>query len=140
MANHSHYESTENSQGLVQQEDGSSSSMVPIEKLTSLTCQERIDCGSPEIFNESLPGAWDMKKEFLSFGTMEKASSRFRTELDPEDVKLVNELGQLSADKLMEYVRNLQASSLSLAEEEARQFTRARCLNIFGKNASEKQQ
>lgn len=33
-----------------------------------------------------------------------------------------SELGQLSADKLMEYVRNLQATSLTLGEEECNIF------------------
>ncbi|KAI1719672.1 retinal tissue protein [Ditylenchus destructor] len=100
---------------------------------TALTCHERIDCSSPEIFQEAIPGASEIRKEFAAFSVTDKAATRFKTELDPEDVKLVNELGQLSADKLMEYVRTLQATALSLGEEEARQFTRAKCLNIFSK-------
>jgi len=45
----------------------------------------------------------------------------------------IAELGQLSADKLMEYLRNLQTVAVTLGEEESKQFARAKCLNIFGK-------
>ncbi|KAL3083056.1 hypothetical protein niasHS_010858 [Heterodera schachtii] len=99
-------------------------------------CQERLDTNSPIAFKEPLPGAWNLHREYLSTKTKEekeRKASRFRTELDPEDVKLVNELGHLSADKLMEYVRTLQNTALSLGEEEAAQFSRAKLLKILEK-------
>lgn len=32
--------------------------------ITQLNCQERIDCPSPEMFHDVLPGAWNIKKQF----------------------------------------------------------------------------
>ena len=100
-------------------------------------CQERLEGReSPELFKEALPGAWEMHREYITTKPREekeRRNARFRTELDPDDVKLVNELGHLSADKLMDYVRSLQATSLSLGEEEATQFTRAKLMKILEK-------
>lgn len=31
--------------------------------IAQLNCQERIDCPSPEMFHEVLPGAWNIKKQ-----------------------------------------------------------------------------
>ncbi|KAH7730694.1 lin-52 [Aphelenchoides avenae] len=100
---------------------------------SSLLCTERIDRASPEIFKETVPGAWDFNKETTPLIAGTKPSAKFKTELDPDDVKLVNELGQLSPDQLMEYVRNLQNNAYILGDEEARQFTRAKTLKIFDK-------
>ncbi len=88
-----------------------------------------------------------------------KPPPRFRTDLSPDDVRLVNgvsppfphlhggtsELGQLSADQLLEYVQNLQKSAYALGLEEgesrrraisplslaAKQFSRGKFLQIF---------
>ena len=68
-----------------------------------------------------------------SLDERDKQNAKFRTELDQEDVKLVNELGHLLADKLMEYVRSLQTTALALGEDEAAQFTRAKMLKILEK-------
>ena len=51
--------------------------------------------------------------------------------MDPDDAKLVNELGQLTPDNLMEYVKNLQNNAFALGQEEARQFARAKFLKIL---------
>lgn len=44
---------------------------------------------------------------------------KFRTELDAGDVKLVNELGQLSVDHLLDYMKNLQNNAFLLGEDES---------------------
>lgn len=47
-----------------------------------------------------------------------KEIPRIRTALGQDDIKLINDLGQLSADKLMDYIRNLQNAAKILADEE----------------------
>uniref|UniRef100_A0A915PUQ5 Uncharacterized protein n=1 Tax=Setaria digitata TaxID=48799 RepID=A0A915PUQ5_9BILA len=101
----------------------------------NLVCTENIaHRKSPELFPENVPGAWDMNRT-LTAAAGDFRSSRFRTELDTQDVRLVNELGQFSADQLMEYVRNLQNSAYTLGIEEAKQFSKGRFLRIFEKRS-----
>lgn len=33
--------------------------------ITPLTCQEQIDCSQPDVYQESLNGAWDLKREYV---------------------------------------------------------------------------
>ncbi|CAG9533048.1 unnamed protein product [Cercopithifilaria johnstoni] len=104
-------------------------------KNTNLVCNENIaHRKSPELFPENVPGAWDMNRT-LTAAAGDFRSSRFRTELDTQDVRLVNELGQFSADQLMEYVRNLQNSAYTLGIEEAKQFSKGKFLRIFEKRS-----
>ncbi|OZC05202.1 hypothetical protein X798_07821 [Onchocerca flexuosa] len=104
-------------------------------KNTNLVCNENIaHRKSPELFPENVPGAWDMNRT-LTTAAGDFRSSRFRTELDTQDVRLVNELGQFSADQLMEYVRNLQNSAYTLGIEEAKQFSKGKFLRIFEKRS-----
>ncbi|VDN54848.1 unnamed protein product [Dracunculus medinensis] len=83
-----------------------------------LLCNEEIGrCPSPELFPEKIPGVWDLNRTMTSYLTEEK-QIRFRTELDPKDVRLVNDLGQLSPDQLMEYVKKLQNIAYTVGLEE----------------------
>ncbi|VDD86720.1 unnamed protein product [Enterobius vermicularis] len=103
-----------------------------------LQCTEEIDHRkSPELWPEQIPGAWDVSKASMSYTGDNKPVTRFRTELDPQDVRLVNELGQLNADQLMEYVKNLQNNAFTLGLEEAKQFYRGKFLQIFEKRSDE---
>uniref|UniRef100_A0A158R618 Protein lin-52 homolog n=1 Tax=Syphacia muris TaxID=451379 RepID=A0A158R618_9BILA len=84
-----------------------------------LECKEEIDQRkSPELWPEEIPGAWEVSKANMSCMGDNKPATRFRTDLDPQDVRLVNELGQLNADQLMEYVKNLQNNAFTLGIEE----------------------
>ncbi|KAM3717405.1 Protein lin-52 [Dirofilaria immitis] len=104
-------------------------------KNTNLVCNENIaHRKSPELFPENVPGAWDMNRT-LTAAAGDFRSNRFRTELDTQDVRLVNELGQFSADQLMEYVRSLQNSAYTLGIEEAKQFSKGKFLRIFEKRS-----
>uniref|UniRef100_A0A1I7XK94 Protein lin-52 homolog n=1 Tax=Heterorhabditis bacteriophora TaxID=37862 RepID=A0A1I7XK94_HETBA len=97
----------------------------------SLTCPESLRrAPSPELFPENVPGAWQMNREneVLLPGSKQRT---FRTDLEPDDVKLVNELGRLTPDQLAEYIKTLQSSAFSLGVEEARQFSKGKVLQIF---------
>ncbi|VDO29963.1 unnamed protein product [Brugia timori] len=109
---------------LFQQMDNNQTAEKP--KNTNLVCNENIaHRKSPELFPENVPGAWDMNRT-LTVAAGDFKSSRFRTELDTQDVRLVNELGQFSADQLMEYIRNLQNSAYTLGIEEGKVFANIR--------------
>ncbi|VDK21249.1 unnamed protein product [Anisakis simplex] len=82
-----------------------------------LACSEQIGRSSPELWPEQLPGAWDMWKNCSAPGTK---PTKFRTDLGPSDVRFVNELGQLSPDQLMDYVRTLQNNVYTLGMEEGK--------------------
>uniref|UniRef100_A0AC35GKY4 Uncharacterized protein n=1 Tax=Panagrolaimus sp. PS1159 TaxID=55785 RepID=A0AC35GKY4_9BILA len=98
-----------------------------------LECEENLGrCASPNEFPEYVPGAWDEVRQHKSIAPG-KSAMRFRTELDSGDVKLVNELGQLTVDNLLDYMKNLQNNAFLLGEEEAKEFQRAKCLGIFQK-------
>uniref|UniRef100_A0A7E4VKT4 Uncharacterized protein n=1 Tax=Panagrellus redivivus TaxID=6233 RepID=A0A7E4VKT4_PANRE len=98
----------------------------------NFTADETLGRASPEEFPENVPGAWDFirKQRVLTPGV---PSMRFRTELDANDVKLVNELGQLSVDNLLDYMKNLKDNAYVLGEEEAREFQRSRTLEFYRK-------
>uniref|UniRef100_A0A914D1Y4 Uncharacterized protein n=1 Tax=Acrobeloides nanus TaxID=290746 RepID=A0A914D1Y4_9BILA len=97
----------------------------------NFVCSEQVDLSASDAFKDPLPGAWDLHRETTPLVPLAKPANRFRTELDPDDVKLVNELGQLTPDNLMEYVKNLQNNAFALGQEEARQFARAKFLKIL---------
>ncbi|VDN34071.1 unnamed protein product [Gongylonema pulchrum] len=114
--------------------------MMEMAKKLNLECTEEIaNRSSPALFPENVPGAWDLNKTLStvvgsSMPTRFRTDldpqdvrltvvgssmpTRFRTDLDPQDVRLVNELGQLSADQLMEHVKNLQNMAYLLGCEE----------------------
>uniref|UniRef100_A0AC34FS19 Uncharacterized protein n=1 Tax=Panagrolaimus sp. ES5 TaxID=591445 RepID=A0AC34FS19_9BILA len=119
--------SSNNSQTQSQQQPSKSSAPIDLE------CEENLGrCKSPDEFPEYVPGAWDEVRQHKSIAPG-KSAMRFRTELDSGDVKLVNELGQLSVDNLLDYMKNLQNNAFLLGEEEAKEFQRAKCLGIFQK-------
>ncbi|KAK0410486.1 hypothetical protein QR680_005153 [Steinernema hermaphroditum] len=104
---------------------------------TELRCNEQIErCKSPDLWPEPVPGAWEYTRDLSSIAPgskQDRTANRFKTDLDPEDVRLVNELGQLTPDQLMKYVKNLQNNTFVLGQEEAYQFSRGKILSIFEK-------
>uniref|UniRef100_A0A914V5J8 Uncharacterized protein n=1 Tax=Plectus sambesii TaxID=2011161 RepID=A0A914V5J8_9BILA len=105
------------------------------QKQPPLACMEKIDRASPELWPERVPGAWDFSRQHSSVVPGIKPINRFRTDLDPDDVRLVNELGQLNADQLMEHIKNLQNNAYALGVEEAKQLSRGKFLKIFEKRS-----
>ncbi|WKY03329.1 hypothetical protein Q1695_004792 [Nippostrongylus brasiliensis] len=97
-----------------------------------LTCPESLQrAPSPVLFPENVPGA--AKHNTEHDGMLPNKQKSFRTDLSPDDVKLVNELGRLAPDQLAEYIKNVQNTAYSLGIEEARQFSRGKMLQIFSR-------
>ncbi|VDM63225.1 unnamed protein product [Angiostrongylus costaricensis] len=98
----------------------------------TLTCVESLQrAPSPILFPENVPGAGKHNTEHDGMCTSKQKS--FRTDLSPDDVKLVNELGRLTPDQLAEYIKNVQNTAYSLGIDEARQFSRGKMLQIFSR-------
>ncbi|RCN32703.1 hypothetical protein ANCCAN_21492 [Ancylostoma caninum] len=120
---------------------------IPAQSSGSLTCPESLQrAPSPVLFPENVPGAGkhntehDIQHSTLQ-GMFTNKQKNFRTDLSPDDVKLVNafstsenyitELGRLTPDQLAEYIKNVQNTAYSLGIDEARQFSRGKMLQIF---------
>ncbi|KAE9550594.1 hypothetical protein FO519_006200 [Halicephalobus sp. NKZ332] len=107
---------------------------TPAKQITTkdVECPYSSLSSSPVCFSEYVPGAWEqiVKERSLLQG---KSGTRSKTELDAADVKLVNELGQLSVDNLLDYMKNLQNNAFVLGQDETKEFQRAKCLNLFKK-------
>uniref|UniRef100_A0A7I4YPQ8 Cation_ATPase_N domain-containing protein n=1 Tax=Haemonchus contortus TaxID=6289 RepID=A0A7I4YPQ8_HAECO len=98
----------------------------------ALTCGESLQrAPSPVLFPENVPGAAKVNTEHD--GMLPSKQRSFRTDLSPDDVKLVNELGRLTPDQLADYIKNVQNTAYSLGIEEARQFSRGKMLQIFSR-------
>ncbi|KAE9419209.1 hypothetical protein Angca_009099 [Angiostrongylus cantonensis] len=103
----------------------------------TLTCVESLQrAPSPILFPENVPGAGKHNTEHDGMCTSKQRS--FRTDLSPDDVKLVNELGRLTPDQLAEYIKNVQNTAYSLGIDEARQFSRGKMLQIFSRRVISK--
>ncbi|RCN31872.1 hypothetical protein ANCCAN_22343 [Ancylostoma caninum] len=114
---------------------------IPAQSSGSLTCPESLQrAPSPVLFPENVPGAGKHNTEHDASLTIQHSTlqgmftnkqKNFRTDLSPDDVKLVNELGRLTPDQLAEYIKNVQNTAYSLGIDEARQFSRGKMLQIF---------
>lgn len=97
-----------------------------------LICPESLQrAPSPDLFPENVPGAARHNTEHE--GMLPSKQKSFRTDLSPDDVKLVNELGRLTPDQLAEYIKSVQNTAYTLGIEEARQFSRGKMLQIFNR-------
>ncbi|KAI6190586.1 hypothetical protein M3Y97_00134600 [Aphelenchoides bicaudatus] len=93
-------------------------------------CAESFDLEN-EQFKGQLSSALDMERETLGNLSFKRPGHRFKTELEPEDVRLVNELGQLSADQLMEYLRKIKDMACGLGQAQEDQCLRGKFLGVF---------
>lgn len=97
----------------------------------NLDCPERLEAASPELWPETVPGVSGFARCLQGPASVGSGlSSRFRTELGAEDIRLVNELGQLSADSLVEHIKALQGNAYQLGVEEAKQLSRGKFLQV----------
>uniref|UniRef100_A0A0N5BSQ3 FliG_C domain-containing protein n=1 Tax=Strongyloides papillosus TaxID=174720 RepID=A0A0N5BSQ3_STREA len=108
--------------------------------VSDLKCSE-----DPEVVMEKLeesemvPGLFDfIKKHEIELDKIYR-SFKSSTELDNGDVKLINDLSNLTPDDLMEFIVNIQNRSFQLAKEEATQYARGRILGIIDNGLVDKE-
>ncbi|CAD5224993.1 unnamed protein product [Bursaphelenchus okinawaensis] len=97
---------------------------------TQLICEESMNIDK-DLFNDDIPGHVDFERGRMSNLAAKRGHQRFRTELEPEDVKLVNEMGQLTAEQLMDYMRKIKDQACCLGNAQSEQCKRAKLLKIF---------
>jgi len=94
---------------------------------------------SPDLWPEQVPGFSNFTcRTMTSTPPVLKDSpvQKLVYEMTNEDVAMMHELGQHSADKLIQQVRDLQNLAYQLGLEEAKQLTRGRILKVL-ENQSE---
>lgn len=92
---------------------------------------EKLDRSSPDLWPEQLSNVPD----FLSLlrSPMSPASPpKWMSELEKDDIDLLQEFGSLTTANLLEKVRGLQNLAYQLGLEESREMTRGKFLNILG--------
>ncbi|KAI6237576.1 hypothetical protein M3Y95_00280000 [Aphelenchoides besseyi] len=92
-------------------------------------CNEELD--DNKVTRAAFPGALEHDRDSLAHIPFKRQAHRFRTELEPEDVRLVNELGQLSADQLMEYLRKIKDMACALGQAQEEQCVRGKFIRVF---------
>lgn len=101
----------------------------------SLLSFERMDRASPDLWPEQMPGVSDFAA--LSPPTTQ-VQPKWLKELEKEDMGMLQELGGLTVDQLMEKVRSLQSMAYTLGLDEAREMTRGKFLNILERPVGKK--
>ncbi|CAH1790820.1 unnamed protein product [Owenia fusiformis] len=98
----------------------------------SLLSFERLDRASPDLWPEQIPGVSD----FASVRSPLSGPKWLSSNIDKEDIDydMLQELGSLTTQQLMEKVRGLQNLAYQLGLDEAREMTRGKFLNILDKN------
>uniref|UniRef100_A0AC35TP24 E1_dh domain-containing protein n=1 Tax=Rhabditophanes sp. KR3021 TaxID=114890 RepID=A0AC35TP24_9BILA len=98
----------------------------------SLICSEIPDERMEmDLCSDPVSGAKHFIKQIESNKESTANEIRLLAELTTEEAKLANELGQLTTNELLEFVRNLQNRALQLSKDEAFQFARGHVLGIF---------
>ncbi|XP_044730418.1 protein lin-52 homolog [Chrysoperla carnea] len=94
----------------------------------SLLSLEKLDRTSPELWPERMPGV----SEFVSCYTPPNSSPPSWTKgLTNEDINILHQLGALSMNGLIAEVKKLHDLAYQLGQEEAKEMTRGKYLNIF---------
>ncbi|CAF0746359.1 unnamed protein product [Brachionus calyciflorus] len=101
-------------------------------KEIDLFSDEKLDRSSPQMWSQSNFESNDLSNS-KSSKSISGTTSRWMTDLNKEDIKLLNELATLSPDQLMDKVKDLMEIAYQLGEEESHQLTRGRLLDILDK-------
>jgi len=93
----------------------------------SLLSLERLDRASPDLWPEQIPGV----SEFAALTSPEATPPKWMSELEKDDMDMLQEFGSLTTSQLLEKVRGLQNLAYQLGLDEAREMTRGKFLNIL---------
>jgi len=108
-----------------------------LEDLESLRALERLDRSSPDLWPEQIPGV----NQFLPTTPTTNLSSpsqggEWLQELCKEDMELLIQLGTLSIPQILNEVRKLQNLAYQLGQEETKEMTRGKYLNILNRRST----
>lgn len=105
--------------------------------------QERLDQNSPELWPEQIPGVTEFTASSLFASPLQPVlNSTIERVTDPalekEDLEMLQEFGSLNVTQIMEKFQSLKQQVYVLGQEEAREMTRGKFLNILGKTKKKK--
>jgi len=112
-------------------DESQSESLLCNDPLLCNKSESVVDRESPELWPEQIPGLTD----YISSSPikLESEAKIFnQNSLNKDDLDLLQELGSLTSNQLMERVKDLQCLAYKLGAEEARQMTRGKLLNVLG--------
>lgn len=95
-----------------------------------LASDENLDRASPELWpDQSVSEFISTRQPDLNIQT----PSKYRTDLDKEDLELIHDFGSLSTQQLMDKIKHLQNLAYQVGLEESKEMARGKFLNILGK-------
>jgi len=100
----------------------------------NLRALERMDRSSPDLWPEQLPGVHQFIPNTPGPGTNTSSpgmTGEWMHELGKEDMELLVQLGTLSLPNILTEVKKLQNLAYQLGQEESKEMTRGKYLNIL---------
>ena len=102
----------------------------------SLQALERLDRSSPDLWPDQIPGVHQFLPTTPGLGHGEEVQGEYLQNLSREDLETLMQLGGLSVPQLMGEVKRLQNIAYQLGQEETKEMTRGKYLNILRKRNS----
>ena len=102
----------------------------------SLQALERLDRSSPDLWPDQIPGVHQFLPTTPGPGHGEEVQGEYLQNLSREDLETLMQLGGLSVPQLMGEVKRLQNIAYQLGQEETKEMTRGKYLNILRKRNS----
>jgi hypothetical protein len=100
----------------------------------NLLALERLDRSSPDLWPEQIPGVHQFIPNTPSINTSSPGiGGEWMHELGKEDMELLVQLGTLSLPNILTEVKKLQNLAYQLGQEESKEMTRGKYLNILSR-------
>jgi len=100
----------------------------------NLLALERLDRSSPDLWPEQIPGVHQFIPNTPSISTSSPGiGGEWMHELGKEDMELLVQLGTLSLPNILTEVKKLQNLAYQLGQEESKEMTRGKYLNILSR-------
>ena len=94
-----------------------------------LLSEENLDRASPDLWPEQIPGVSGFAAE--SPLASSETTPKWVSDFEKADMEMIQELGSLGTNQLLEKVRGLQNLAYQLGMQEAHEMTRGKMLNIL---------
>merc|ERR1712226_224557 len=99
----------------------------------SLQALEKLDRSSPDLWPDQIPGVHQFLPNTPGPGQGEEVQGEYLQNLSREDLETLMQLGSLGVPQLMQEVKRLQNIAYQLGQEETKEMTRGKYLNILRK-------
>merc|ERR1712059_74690 len=103
----------------------------------SLQALEKLDRSSPDLWPDQIPGVHQFLPTTPGPGTGEEVQGEYLPNLSRKDLETLMQLGSLSVPQLMSEVKRLQNIAYQLGQEETKEMTRGKYLNILRRRTNQ---